>query len=356
MNLYQNKKYMQGLHDIATLNYNWKRLRGKNLAISGGTGMIGRFMIDVLMYRNKFFDQDVHLYVIGRNPDKAGERFSYYKESPYFNYIRQDINYPVDVSKWDKRINSMDYIIHAASPTHPLAYSKDPIGTITANVIGLNNLLSWGNNMNCQRFVFLSSVEIYGESRNDRDVFTEDYMGYIDCNSLRAGYPESKRTGEALCRAYISRKNMDIVIPRLSRVYGPTMLMSDSKAVSQFIKKGLNKEDIVLKSKGTQYYSYSYVADAVSAILHIMFDGTSGEAYNVASADSDITLKDLAALVADYASTRVVYEKPSEIEASGYSRATTAILSTKKLEKTGWTSIYSIEEGIKLTMDILRGK
>lgn len=95
-------------------------------------------------------------------------------------------------------------------------------------------------------------------------MFDEDYCGFINCNTLRAGYPESKRCGEALCQAYIRQKGLDIVIPRLTRSYGPTMLMSDSKAVSQFIKKGLAGEDIVLKSKGNQYYSYTYVADAVS--------------------------------------------------------------------------------------------
>lgn len=80
-------------------------------------------------------------------------------------------------------------------------------------------------------------MEIYGENRGDTDRFREDYLGYLDCNTLRAGYPESKRAGEALCNAYYQAHHLDFAIPRLSRVYGPTMLSSDSKAIARFIKK-----------------------------------------------------------------------------------------------------------------------
>lgn len=354
MNLYQSKIYMEEIKNIAALDYDWEQLKDKRLAISGGTGMIGSFLTDVLMQRNRYYNQNTKIYVFGRNPQKAKERFEIYEKEPCFRYIHQDINYPVDMKKWNN--HNIDYIIHAASPTHPLAYAEDPIGTITANVIGLDNLLTWGSNMDCQRFVFLSSVEIYGESRESCDVFDEKYMGYIDCNTLRAGYPESKRAGEALCQAYRSRKNMDIVIPRLARVYGPTMLMSDSKAISQFIKKGINGQNIVLKSNGSQYYSYSYVADAASAIIMIMLRGVCGEAYNVSSEASDIRLKKLAEMVAGYAGTEIVYERPSDCEAAGYSKATTAVLSTEKLRSLGWKSLYTMEQGLRNTMEILRGK
>ena len=165
---------------------------------------------------------------------------------------------------------TMDYCIHLASSTHPVQYATDPIGTITANIIGTRNLLEFASSHGCKRFAFASSNEIYGENRGDTELFKEDYCGYIDCNTMRAGYPESKRCGEALCQAYIRQKNMDIVIPRLTRSYGPTLLSSDTKALTQFLHKGLAGEDIVLKSEGTQYYSYTYVADAVSGLLTVL--------------------------------------------------------------------------------------
>ncbi len=78
------------------------------------------------------------------------------------------------------------------------------------------------------------------------------------------------RVSESLCQAYIAKHQLDIVIPRLCRTFGPTMLLSDSKASSQFILNAVHEEDIVLKSEGNQYFSYIYVGDAVSAMLHLL--------------------------------------------------------------------------------------
>ena len=126
-----------------------------------------------------------------------------------------------------------------------------------------------------------NEVYIYGENKGDTDKFDESYLGYINCNTSRAGYPESKRLCEALCQSYISQYDMDIVIGRLSRVYGPTMADDDSKALAQFMRNALNNEDIVLKSEGNQLYSYLYVSDVVSAMLFLINYGKSGEAYNI---------------------------------------------------------------------------
>ena len=82
-----------------------------------------------------------------------------------------------------------------------------------------------------------------------------------------------------------------MVIPRFTRTYGPTMLMSDTKAVSQFIIKAAKGENIILKSEGNQYYSYTYVADAAAGLFTVMLCGQCGEAYNIADVKSDILLR-----------------------------------------------------------------
>lgn len=356
--LYESELYMQDVANAASdangaTVLDWSRLQGKSLAISGGTGMIGSFLIDMLMYRNEKFNQDIQVYVLGRNEDKAKTRFSKYANRPEFHFVKQDINEPMSVDR-PELPGHIDYVIHAASNTHPMAYSTDPIGTISANVLGTYYLLDWAKALSCKRCVFLSSVEIYGENRGDIDKFTEEYLGYIDCNTMRAGYPESKRTGEALCQAYIKQKDMDIVIPRLSRVYGPTMLLSDTKALSQFILKSVNYEDIVLKSEGTQEFSYSYVADAAVGILKIMLDGENGAAYNLASDNSDIKLRDLAGILAENAGKQVVFDLPDAVEQEGYSKATKATLDLTKVRKLGFVSEYDMEKGLAHTVDVLR--
>jgi nucleoside-diphosphate-sugar epimerase len=132
------------------------------------------------------------------------------------------------------------------------------------------------------------------------------------------------------------------------------MQLSDSKAISQFIKKGIAGEDIVLKSAGTQFYSYTYMADAISGLLTVMLKGEKGEAYNIADESSDIMLKDLAKIVAETSGKKVVFEIPDEVESAGYSTATKARLDGHKLKSLGWNAKYDIRSGIERTIKILK--
>lgn len=348
MSLINNELYKSDVKRIADLDYNWDKLRNKSFMISGATGMIGRFLIDVIMEKNNADKLNCHVYALGRDKAKAASRFEGYMGSQNFTFVECNIN-----DKIEAEFGEMDFILHAASNTHPVAYSTDPVGTVVTNIIGTNNLLKYAVNHESERFVFASSVEVYGENRGDTEYFAEDYCGYIDCNTLRAGYPESKRAGEALCQAYAKAHGLSVVLPRLSRTFGPTMLMSDSKAISQFIKKGIAKEDIVLKSEGTQLYSYTYVADAVSGLLYCLFEGADGEAYNISDTSCDCLMKDLAQTIADYVGKQVVFEIPDKTEAAGYSKATKAILDSTKLKSLGWKAVFDMKEGIEHTIEIL---
>lgn len=356
MKIIDDELYLEDVKQIAedsSLNYD--KLRNSKILITGASGLICSFLIDVLMYRNKNYNDNIKICMLERNETRLKDRFNYYKiekkgenNTSNLTYIIQDV---CDDFKFDIQF---DYLIHGASNTHPKKYSTDPVGTITTNIIGLNNILKYSVKHNPKRIFMMSSVEIYGENKGDIDSFNESYLGYIDCNTSRAGYPESKRLGEALCQSYISQYNLDIVIGRLSRVYGPTLLKDDSKALSQFIRNASNNEDIVLKSEGNQFYSYTYMADAVSAMLTILFDGKNGEAYNIADEKSNIKLKDLANILAKINAKKVIFELPDELEKKGYSTATKALLDSSKINELGWKAYYDITKGLNNTVSIIR--
>ena len=349
MSLYDNDLYMDDVRFVAGLPLAWDKLQGRSVMLSGATGLIGSFLIDVILEKNAADGLDCTVYALGRNEEKAKARFGASADDPHFIFIPYNVNAPLVRDD----IGTVDYILHLAANTHPMLYATDPIGTITTNLIGVQNMMEFAVAHDASRFVFASSCEMYGENRGDVELFDEDYCGYINCNTLRAGYPESKRCGEALCQAYKAQKGLDVVIARLTRSYGPTMNMSDTKAVSQFIKKGIASEDIVLKSEGTQYYSYTYVADAVSGLLTALFDGENGEAYNIAEESGDIMLKDLAAIIAGINGKQVVFELPDAVEAAGYSKATKARLNGAKLMALGWKPRYDIKSGMERTIKIL---
>lgn len=328
-----------------------EKLEGSNILISGATGMIASVIIDMFMYFNftkKSTQKGIHILAVSRNESKARERFPSYWNSDYFTYLSHDI------SKSLPEVGNVDYILHAASNTHPRAYATDPIGTITANVFGTYELLNYASAHHCKRFLSFSSVEIYGENRNDVEKFTESYLGYLDCNTVRSGYPESKRVSESLCNAFAAQKDLDFVIGRFSRVYGPTMGKDDSKAIAQFIRKAVAGEDIILKSEGNQLYSYTYVVDAAIAAIYLLLYGKSREAYNISDEKSEITLRKLAEILAGEAGKKVVFEIPDEVERAGYSTATKAVLDTKKIRELGWHPMTSIENGLIKTVEILR--
>lgn len=321
--------------DLSELNH-------RTLLITGGTGMIGKWMIDRL--RN---DASCRIIVTGRSADKFRERFS---AADNLTFLKWDVAH----EHLPSVAGPVDYIIHLASNTHPVAYATDPVGTIVMNVSATKELLDLAVEKKCKRFVYASSVEIYGQNRGDVEKFKEDYCGYIDSNTLRAGYPESKRCGEALCQAYIKQYGIDMVIPRIARVYGPTLQRSDTKALSQFIFNALAGKDVVLKSEGKQHFSYLHVADAVSGILTVMLKGKSGVAYNIADEKSDVTLRELAELIAASCGRTVAFDIPSATESAGFSPVQTARMDSSLLKGLGWVPQYDIRSGIVDTMCALK--
>ena len=336
---------------ILKMELDLSSLVGKTLLITGGTGMIGKWMIDYLLGRVA-----CKIILLGRSEEKARKRFeaSCWRDGR-LTFVQWDPSHPTSLLYLNDLVaeRSVDFIIHLASNTHPVAYATDPVSTIVMNVSATKELLDLAVEKKA-RFVYASSVEIYGQNRGDCEKFKEDYCGYIDCNTLRAGYPESKRCGESLCQAYIKQYGLDVVIPRIARVYGPTLQKDDTKALSQFIHNALEGKDIVLKSEGKQYFSYLHVADAVSGILTVMLKGRCGEAYNIADEKSDITLRDLAAIIARQSGRKVIFDIPAAAEAAGFSPAMLARMDNAAIRALGWSAEYDITNGIAETMRIMK--
>lgn len=327
---------MQDITAVAALDCNWNKLKNKTLLISGGTGFIGQFIINVIKYRNSRYGDGVKVISLSRNAreDEDGVK-----------YVSCDVTDKIDLPF------KADFVLHLASNTHPKQYAADPVGTITTNVLGCINLLEYARE-NGARFLLASSVEIYGEGNGEE--ITEEYCGYIDCNTARAGYNEAKRVCESLCQSYRSQYGTECVIARLARCFGADK-KDDSKAVAQFIKKALNGESVVLKSYGKQRFSYCYVADAASGILKVLTDGKDGEAYNVSDDDEGKNLGNYAELIAGYAATNVIFDVNSADNA-GVSKANYAVINCCKLKALGWTPLYSVSTALKRTMDILKVK
>lgn len=359
-------EYQKDIENVLSLNCDFSVLNNRTILITGATGLIGSVLADMLVFLSEKFNLALNLILVSRSVENHSEK----KNNAALTFIKCDISNENILEKIEEIASpsarndsvsnlgnkKIDCIFHLSSTTHPKAYSKYPIETILTNVNGTHQLLELASkNLPC-RFVLASSVEVYGDDRqNLADGFSETDFGYLDPNTARACYNEAKRLSETLCQAYKAEKNCDVVIARLARSYGPTLKKDDSKALSQFIHRGLSGENIVLKSDGNQFYSYIYSADAAGALVFLMLKGGNREAYNIADRNSNIYLKDLASLVAKNCGVKVVFDIPDEAEKNGYSKAVRAVLNPAKLNLLGWKAQVGIGDGIKRTVEIMRG-
>ena len=335
--------YHDDINHIFYESLPWEKLSGTNILITGATGLIGSTLVDVLMSNPR---RDYSVYASGRNIERGQKRFEKYLSLDTFRFIRYDVmtSLQSDVQ--------FDYIIHAASNASPNTFFKNPVEIVKANILGVSNLIEYGMGHGMKRFLYVSSGEVYGEG--DGRVMTEEYSGYVDCLNPRSCYPSSKRTAETLCVSYASEYGADVVIARPCHVYGPNFTESDNRVYAQFIRNILHEEDIVLKSKGEQVRSWCYVVDCVSALLYVLLKGASGEAYNIADPNSVLTIRQLAEMLAEIGSRKVVMDIPSDIEKSVFNPVSKSVFSVDKLERLGWKVSGNMYEKMSKTVSQVR--
>lgn len=333
----------QSLKSVPSLNI----LSNSNVLITGGTGLIGSSIVDMLIVANDVYHLNNTVYIGTRSIEKAKARFcKIINRNDVFIY-----NYNVENSISSEY--KFDFIIHAASPANPKAYASNPVETMRANIIGLMNILEYAkNHLNCH-VCFVSSSEVYGKSISVETYSESDYE-YLDILNPRACYPSSKRAAETLMASYSSEYGVLGTIVRPAFVYGPTMSASDCRAASAFFYDVIEDNNIVMKSAGKQVRSYCYVPDAASAILSVIINGEVLGAYNIGNPNSVASIFDFADTIARCSGKEICFETPTEIERNSYNLMDNTILNISKLMALGWKPIFDLKTGVQHTIDIMR--
>lgn len=334
--------YKEELNNILSLDLPWEQLRGCNILVTGATGLIGSSLVEVLMAKEI---ENCNVYAAGRNEDRARKIFSKYINNRLFHFMKMDVNFPINSNV------DFHYIIHAASNASPNYFVSNPVEIIKSNIYGVANLCDYGLTHKLRRLLFVSSGEVYGEG--DGRVFTEDYSGYVNPILFRSCYPSSKRAAENLCISYTMEYGIDTVIARPSHVYGPYFTETDNRVYAQFIRNVLEDHDILMKSSGHQYRSWCYVLDCVSALIYILLKGKTGEAYNIADNNSNLTIRELADAIADIANKKVIIDTSNISESIGYNKVTKSVFDTSKLELLGWSVSGTMKDKLQQTINEL---
>ena len=247
------------IEKIVSAKLSWHKLQGKTVLVTGATGFIGSFIIHSLMRKNETDSLGVKILALVRNADTARAAYGEYEKEGSLSFIEQDVCVPLPT---DKRA---DYIIHCASNAAPKEYSLYPVETMKTNFYGTLNLLDYAKAVGAESFLYVSTIEVYGTTHGI-DSIDENTYGEIDAMKVRSCYPLSKKGCETLSISYADEYGVNVKIGRLSYIFGPGMKPGDSKIVAVFPKCIADGENIVMKSKGEQLRSYTYVTDAITGL------------------------------------------------------------------------------------------
>ena len=347
MNFYKSESYKRDIEIAVKATVGIEKLFNSSVLIAGGSGLIGSYMADMLLYANKHMKANITVYAMDLSAERLASRYDGV-DTDKLHFIEHNVN---ELPDFDFDV---DFIIHAASPAFPAAFNSDPVGTVMSNILGTKYLLDYGKEHGTKRMLYISSGEVYGQGDLSLESFDETYAGYVDPTSARSCYPNGKRAAETLCVSYTKQFGLDTVIVRPSHTYGPTATKADNRANAQFVNKGLAGEDIVLNSAGNQMRSYTYLADSASAILSVLTSGESSNAYNIANSQSRTTIAGYAKEVAAQTGTKVIFADPDEVAKAEMTPIAKQVLSSKKLESLGWKGQFTVEEGIRHTLNIMR--
>ena len=286
--------------DSSDLDYIFQKMGGslyslkdRKIFITGGTGFIGKWLLESIIYFNKKSNLNVEVAVLARNVELFKREYPQLAYNSAVNFLKEDIrdfkfpeeNFPI--------------IIHAATEANVRMNVENPLLMSDVVVNGTKRILDFARQCKAQKVLFISSGAVYGNQPSDLMAFPEDFTGAPDPMQIGSAYGESKRMAELLCCTYAREYEINITIARCFSFVGPYLSLDKHYAIGNFINDCLNKRDIIISGDGKPKRSYMYAADMIIWLLTILLRGKSGEAYNVGSG-SGISIEDLAKKIAGF--------------------------------------------------------
>ena len=336
--------YQDLVNIFSNKNINWDKLYCKKFLITGANGFIAGYLIKLLIFLNINKKFKIKIFLITRNKKKVKKKFINNKTKKFITILETDLNKKFKVSK------KVDYVLHTASNASPKNYKKFPLETLEPNVLGTYNLLSYAEKFKIKSFIFFSSGEVYGNSRNA--VLKEEKIFDFNPLSLRAAYVEGKKIAETLCYSYFKQKKVPIKILRVFHTYGPMMNLNDGRVMMDFIKNAVNEKDIIIKSKGDQKRTFCYISDLIEGLLIVLLKGKNGEAYNLANNTEYYSISKLANLISKFTKNKnVIFKSRSKKDSYLVSPFNKVYPSINKIKKLGFEPKIDIKNGYKRTID-----
>lgn len=313
----------------------------KTILVAGGAGYIGSSFIKYFLRRNKnFLVINIDKLNFSSNIDNLKEL----EESPRHQFIKGDICNQ-DLIYFVLTKYRPDYIINFAAEHTADRSMGNNILSGESNILGTLTLLDtaksiWYKNKYAgNKFIQISTDEVYGSLSNTNDLFFED----TPLNPLDP-FSASKAAADILCQSYYKAYGMPVIIARGCNTYGPGA--HDNGFVSLCIKNAMENKPIHLYGDPFRQSEWIYVTDHVISIIRTLFYGKPGEIYNIGTGEgiSNIDLARKILFILNKPEDLIEKQKTKPVSETPYR---CALNSYKIRNNLGWSHKMSLDEGLK---------
>jgi len=330
-------------HILAHTEPLWTEMRGARFFITGGTGFVGTWLTESLLWANRRLGLGLSAVLLTRNPAAFRARSPHLAEDPAIKLQAGDavsFEYP------DGRF---PFVVHGATERYFPPDAEHPASTLDRDLASTRRVLELAHSQGTVRFLLTSSGAVYGKQPPDLSNIPEDYPGAPPSTDSGSAYGQGKRISEFLCSTYARIYGFEATVARLFAFVGPYLALDANYAVGNFIRDALAGGPVRIEGDGTPYRSYLYAADLAIWLWTILFRGASARPYNVGSPEA-LTIEDLArrvvAVTAPGAEIRIARQAQPGAPASRYVPATER--AERELGLRPW---ISLEEGVRRTCE-----
>ena len=271
----------------------WPELRGARLFITGGTGFIGRWLLETLVLVDERFDLGLDLCVLSRDPTSFTARHPVLATARPLRFAVGDVrDFPFPEDEYS-------HILHLAAVAADTSFHQaDPLEQFDIAYQGTRRVLEFTRRCGARRLLMTSSGSVYGALPPGVERTPETFAGAPLPEDLRCAPEHGKRAAEFLCAYHREKFGLETVIARCFTLLGPGLPPDIHYAVGNFIRDALWGDAVIVKGDGSPVRSYLHVADLLVWLLVMLTRSPSGRVYNVGS-DEPVSILELATRVRD---------------------------------------------------------